>query len=34
MENEENINDLKKFKELQQLIIEDSTKRLLCKLSY
>ena len=34
MENEENINDLKKFKELQQLIMEDSTKRLLCKLSY
>ena len=34
MENEENINDLKKYKELQQLIMEDSTKRLLCKLSY
>jgi hypothetical protein len=31
-ENENYINDLKTFKELQNLIMQDSTKRLLCKL--
>jgi hypothetical protein len=32
MEKVENKNDLKTFKELQNLIMQDSTKRLLCKI--